>query len=82
MRLKYSIPLSPGAVVGAAMTGDLSGMLPEVRLEGEAQLDRARDALALGNPKRPYRKLLTRLVSEEATYHAVDRHLKSLWAAA
>jgi len=56
-------------------------VLPNVRLEGEVGLDGVRDALALRNPRRPYRKLLTRLVTEEATYHSIDRRLKNLWAA-
>jgi hypothetical protein len=82
MTLRYSIPVSPGAVVGAALTGDVSALLPALTIEGEMSLDGVRDALALGNPRKRYRKLLTRLVAAEASYHAIDRHLKTLWAAA
>lgn len=82
MRLKYSIPLSPAVLANAALTGGAAAALPNVALEGETDLNGVRDALALHNPKRPYRKLLTRLVTEEATYHSIDRRVKNLWAAA
>lgn len=82
MNLKYSIPLSPGAIVAAVATGNVAGVLPEARLEGEVPLDAVRDGLALNNPRRPYRKLLTRLITEEANYRAIDRSLKNLWASA
>jgi hypothetical protein len=82
MNLKYSIPLSPGAIVAAVATGNVAGVLPEARPEGEVPLDAVRDGLALNNPRRPYRKLLTRLITEEANYRAIDRSLKNLWASA
>ena len=80
MTLKYSIPVSPGAVVGAALTGNVAALLPTATVEGEVSLDGVRDSLALRNRRKRYRQLLTRLVAAEATYHAIDRHLKQLWA--
>lgn len=80
MTLKYSIPVSPGAVVGAALSGNVAALLPTATVEGEVSLDGVRDSLALLNRRKRYRQLLTRLVAAEATYHAIDRHLKQLWA--